>query len=70
MAWPVGSLTSRASRSAGVYLRLSTHGCLILKELTTLFSLREERIRKLLGELQGVFDGELVKESGAGEAIT
>lgn len=32
--------------------------------------MREERIKKLLGELQGVFDGSLVKESGAGEAIS
>ncbi len=38
--------------------------CLLIKDLTTLFSLRDDRVKKVLGELQSVFDGEFVKATG------
>jgi hypothetical protein len=44
-------------------------GTLVMKDLTTMFSLREERIKKLLGEFQGVFYGRLVKQSGLGPKV-
>jgi hypothetical protein len=65
-----GFLNEQGQQKRGGLLASFNYGCLILKDLTTFFAMREERIKKLLGELQGVFDGELVKESGAGEAIS
>ena len=38
--------------------------CLIVKDLTTLFSLREDRIKKILGDLQSIYDGEYAKATG------
>ncbi|WP_447985588.1 hypothetical protein [Nitrospira sp. Nam74] len=38
--------------------------CLLIKDLTTLFSLREDKIKKLLGELQSIYDGEYIKATG------
>jgi hypothetical protein len=64
-----GFLNEQGQQKCGGLLASFNYGCLILKDLTTFFAMREERIKKLLGELQGVFDGSLVKESGAGEPI-
>jgi hypothetical protein len=38
--------------------------CLLIKDLTTLFSMREDKIKKLLGELQSIYDGEYTKATG------
>jgi hypothetical protein len=46
-----------------------TLGCLVIKDLTTLFSMRPERVRKILGEFSTIFDGEFIKPSGAGEGV-
>jgi len=35
-----------------------------VKDLTTLFSLRDEKVKKILGDLQSVYDGEFVKATG------
>lgn len=32
--------------------------CLIIKDLTTMFSMREEKVKKILGDLQSIYDGE------------
>jgi hypothetical protein len=45
------------------------YGCVVFKELTTLFSMRDERVRKVLGEFQSIFDGEFIKPSGVGEGV-
>src|SRR5262252_365978 len=37
---------------------------LVVKDLTTLFSLRDENVKKILGDLQSVYDGEFVKATG------
>lgn len=46
--------------------RIGTDGvkCLIIKDLTTLFSLREDRVRQVLGDLQSIYDGEYTKATG------
>src|SRR5215470_6420002 len=37
---------------------------LVVKDLTSLFSLRDENVKKILGDLQSVYDGEFVKATG------
>lgn len=38
--------------------------CLIIKDLTTLFSMREDKVKKIVGDLQSIYDGEYVKFTG------
>lgn len=38
--------------------------CVLIKDLTTLFSLKDDKVKKILGELQSIFDGEFVKATG------
>jgi hypothetical protein len=38
--------------------------CLIIKDLTTLFSQREDKVKKILGDLQSIYDGEYTKATG------
>lgn len=38
--------------------------CLVIKDMTTLFSLKDDRVKKLLGELQSIYDGEYAKATG------
>jgi hypothetical protein len=44
-------------------------GCVIIKDLTTLFSMRQDRINKILGDLQSVSDGDYNKISGVGAGV-
>jgi hypothetical protein len=46
-----------------------TNGYVILKDLTTLFSLRQDKINKILGDLQSVLDGDYSRISGAGSGV-
>src|SRR5262249_12901781 len=38
--------------------------CLAIKDLTTLFSLKDDRVKKVLGELQTIYDGAYAKATG------
>src|SRR5262249_10481749 len=38
--------------------------CLVIKDLTTLFSLRDDAVKKVLGDLQSIYDGEYAKATG------
>jgi hypothetical protein len=38
--------------------------CFIIKDLTTLFSMREEKVRQIFGDLQSICDGEYAKATG------
>src|SRR5262249_8058253 len=40
--------------------------CLIVKDLTTLFSLKHETVKKILGDLQSIYEGEFSKGYGTG----
>jgi hypothetical protein len=38
--------------------------CLVIKDLTTLFSMKEDKVKKILGDLQSIYDGEYAKYMG------
>src|SRR5206468_8296139 len=38
--------------------------CLVIKDLTTLFSQREDKVRAVLGDFQSIYDGEYTKWTG------
>lgn len=38
--------------------------CLVIKDLTTVFSMREDRVKKILGDFQSIYDGEYAKATG------
>jgi hypothetical protein len=42
--------------------------CLIIKDLTTLFSLREDKVKEVLGNLASIYDGEFAKATGVRSA--
>ena len=43
--------------------------CVIIKDLTTLFSMRDDKVKKILGELSSIFDGSFHKHTGTRGAI-
>src|SRR5262249_24772553 len=38
--------------------------CLTVKDLTTIFSLRDDKVKKFLGDLQSIYDGSYAKSTG------
>jgi hypothetical protein len=40
--------------------------CLVVKDLTALFSMKHDLVRKILGDLQSIYDGEYSKAIGTG----
>lgn len=38
--------------------------CLVIKDLTTMFSMREDKVKKILGDLQSIYDGDYSKATG------
>jgi hypothetical protein len=59
-----GFVDSKGKGCEKQFLNELDRKCLVLKDLTTLFSGREEKVKKLLGELQSIYDGEYVKVTG------
>jgi hypothetical protein len=43
---------------------------LLIKDLTTLFSQREDKVKKILGDLQSIYDGEFAKATGTAGMLT
>src|SRR4030095_10220020 len=64
------SVTSAAVSKKGAKatkpLPLLHHKCLVVKDLTTLFSMKHDLVRKILGDLQSIYDGEYSKAIGTG----
>src|SRR5262245_18490781 len=44
--------------------------CLVVKDMTTLFSGREDRVKATLGQLQSIYDGEYTKWTGTAGGLT
>jgi len=60
-----GAVSKQGTRAAKL-LPLLNHKCLVVKDLTTLFSLKHETVKKILGDLQSIYDGEFRKGYGTG----
>src|SRR5262245_27495151 len=60
-----GAVSKHGARAAKLLPQLNGK-CLIVKDLTTLFSLKHEPVRKILGDLQSIYDGEFRKGYGTG----
>jgi hypothetical protein len=59
-----GYLDPKTGIPAQDLLRERDGHCLLIKDLTTLFSLREDKVKKILGDLQSIYDGEYTKYMG------
>ena len=64
-----GYVNPKSGAPAVDLLPLLDGKCLTIKDLTTLFSLREDQVKKILGDLQSIFDGEFHKFTGTRGAI-
>jgi hypothetical protein len=64
-----GFADEKGKSKRGDLLSRIKEGCVILKDLTTLFSMRQDKINKILGDLQSVSDGDYEKISGVGEGV-
>jgi len=60
-----GAVSKQGARAAKLLPQLNGK-CLIVKDLTTLFSLKHETVKKILGDLQSIYDGEFRKGYGTG----
>jgi hypothetical protein len=60
-----GAVSKQGARAAKLLPQLNGK-CLIVKDLTTLFSLKHESVKKILGDLQSIYDGEFRKGYGTG----
>src|SRR5262245_38436482 len=56
-----GYLDPKTGIPAQDLLRELDGRCLLIKDLTTRFSLREDKVKKILGDLQSIYDGEYTK---------
>ena len=59
-----GYVDDKTKKKAQDLLPLLDGRCLIIKDLTTLFSLRSESVQKILGDLQSIYDGSYAKATG------
>ncbi len=59
-----GYVDDKTKKKAQDLLPQLNGGCLIIKDLTTLFSLRSENVQKILGDLQSIYDGSYAKATG------
>jgi hypothetical protein len=44
--------------------------CLVVKDLTTLLSMRDDKVKKILGDLQSIYDGEFAKATGTKDLLS
>ena len=63
-------INPKSGRKPEVFLRKLKGKCLILKDLTTLFSMRAEKVAAALGALQSIFDGDFHKVAGTTNKIS
>jgi hypothetical protein len=61
--------TTGSNTKRGGLLNDFKYGALVMKELAGFFNARQERVKKILGELNDVFDGSLIKTTGMGEPV-
>jgi hypothetical protein len=60
-----GYVDKRTGEGPPQQLLTDLHGkCLIVKDLTTIFSMRDDRVKKILGDFQSIYDGEYAKATG------
>jgi hypothetical protein len=60
-----GAVSKHGAKAATLLPQLN-HKCLVVKDLTTLFSMKHDLVRKILGDLQSIYDGEYSKAIGTG----
>jgi hypothetical protein len=60
-----GAVSKQGAKAAKLLPQLH-HKCLVVKDLTTLFSMKHDLVRKILGDLQSIYDGEYSKAIGTG----
>ena len=59
-----GYINDKTGEKAQDLLPLLNGRCLIIKDLTTLFSMRAEKVQQILGDLQSIYDGSYSKATG------
>jgi len=77
-AHQVSTLTENAFLSAmggnpenekSLLKKIGENGLLLMKDFTSILSLKEELRKKILGDLREIYEGKLVKESGTGKRL-
>jgi len=63
-AFVTGYVNDKTGKAAEDLLPKLNGKCLLIKDLTTLFSLREDSVKKILGDLQSIYDGAYAKATG------
>ena len=58
-----GYINKKGKRAESLLPKLDGK-CLLIKDLTTLFSMREDKVKKILGDLLAIYDGEYAKATG------
>ena len=64
-----GYVNDRTGEGAKSLLPQLDGKCLIIKDLTTLFSQRSENVQKILGDLQSAYDGSFAKATGTVDVL-
>lgn len=59
-----GAYDAQTGQKAKPYLPKLDGRALVMKDLTTLFSMKQEKVKTILGDMQSIYDGEFTKGTG------
>ena len=63
-AFASGYVNAQGQATAPDLLPRLKDKCLVIKDLTTLFSMRDDKVKKILGDFQSIYDGSYHKFTG------
>jgi hypothetical protein len=65
-----GAKKGKDGKDPSLLTRLGKHGVILMKDFTTIISMREDNRRDILAQIREVYDGELTKETGTGLSLS
>jgi len=65
-----GAKKSKDGKDPSLLTRLGKHGVILMKDFTTIISMRDDNRRDILAQIREVYDGEVTKETGTGLSLS
>jgi len=65
-----GAKKTKDGKDPSLLTRLGRNGVILMKDFTTIISMRDDNRRDILAQIREVYDGELTKETGTGLSLS
>lgn len=65
-----GAKKGKEGKDPSLLTRLGRNGVILMKDFTTIISMRDDNRRDILAQIREVYDGELTKETGTGLSLS